>query len=135
MTVVGVTGSRNGLTPEQFRQAKFSLVCLNPERLHHGDCLGVDAEIHNLASRLGIPVTIHPPTLAKFRANCVSDDMEPPRPFLVRDQIIVSRSDLIIAFPDGPERLRSGTWFTVRYALQRKVVVLIVSPEGTLEYR
>ena len=37
-------------------------------------------------------------------------------PYLERNKNIVNAVDFIIAAPDGPEKVRSGTWSTVRYA-------------------
>ena len=39
-----------------------------------------------------------------------------PKPYLDRNRDIVDACEVLLATPDGPERLRSGTWSTVRYA-------------------
>jgi hypothetical protein len=56
------------------------------------------------------------------------------RPPLVRNKIIVDRSELLIATPfHEKEILRSGTWMTIRYARSKVIPVLFIWPEGDTE--
>jgi predicted Rossmann fold nucleotide-binding protein DprA/Smf involved in DNA uptake len=55
-----------------------------------------------------------------------------PLPYLERNHAIVNESDFLIAAPDGPETLRSGTWATVRYARKVGKRVLVIMPNGEI---
>lgn len=132
---VGVTGSRVGMTDAQRQQAEKLLVDLDPVRLHHGDCVGVDHQMHQLARQHLLSITVHPPDNPEYRAWCEGDQNEEPLPYLTRDRVIVRRSRILLGFPSGPERLRSGTWATIRFAVKDKVPVIITYPDGRQEMR
>ena len=119
MVSVGMTGSRNGLTAEQRQAAADWLLTIQPEWLHHGDCIGADAELDGIARELDIQTCVHPPERSDRRAYCEGDVILQPLPYLMRNQGIVAESDILLAFPDGPEKLRSGTSSTVKYAARR----------------
>lgn len=130
--ILAVTGSRDGLSQAQRRQAKRLLRNLAPERLHHGDCVGVDSDVHVLAEAMGIPITIHPPDVAARRAFRESGDVREVHPYLLRNRLMVDEVDVLLAFPDGVERTRSGTWSTVRYAKQSHRRIIICYPDGKI---
>jgi hypothetical protein len=98
--------------------------------LHHGLCLGADAEAHALARTLGLRIIGHPPTSSGLRVWLECDELREPRQFLVRNRNICLETELLIAAPDGPERLRSGTWSTIRYADKRLRMPVIVLPRA-----
>lgn len=64
--------------------------------------------------------------LAYDTADIVHAPMDP----LVRNQVIVTRSKVLVAAVEEPESHRSGTWSTIRYALRSRKRVLIVTPDG-----
>jgi hypothetical protein len=117
--IIGFTGTRNGMTVYQRQVLTSFLTLLHPEEFHHGDCVGSDAEADGIARSLGIPIVIHPPTNPKARAYCYrdGDTQLPEEDYLDRNMKIVEQSDFMLAAPDGPETLRSGTWSTVRYSV------------------
>lgn len=102
----------------------------------HGDCIGADAQFHEIASKLGLLhlMTIHPPTDPKRRAFCAGAMcMMPALPYLVRDKKIVQACTLLLATPHlGWEELRSGTWTTVRYARKSGREVQLIWPDGSV---
>ncbi len=49
---------------------------------------------------------------------------------LTRNARMVAAASVVIACPDGPERVRSGTWSTVREARRMGRAVTIVWPSG-----
>lgn len=135
---LGVTGSRDGLTPEQDAITTKLLQRLLPEvtELHHGDCVGSDRWFHNRA--LDKYIVIHPPSAPRWRAFCRAPNMyvHTPAPYLTRNRAIVDQSERIIATPshdeDAPESKRSGTWQTIRYAVRCKRPIWIVMPDGEI---
>ena len=137
MSGVGITGTRHGLTTVQASRLATELAYqyadLERRTLHHGDCVGADAHAANLAVSLGFKLCSHPPTSDSHRAFVQSDHVLPARPYLQRNRAIVDASAYLIACPDGPERLRSGTWSTVRYARSTHCQGLVIFPDGTTE--
>lgn len=126
---VGFTGTQFGLTvPQSLVLADLLTVW---EELHHGDCLGADAEAAELAKAGGLWVVAHPPTNPAKRAFAHYDEQRGALPYLVRNQAIVDETRMLIACPTGvTEARRSGTWATVRYARSRGRTVIVIWPEG-----
>ena len=118
--MVGFTGTRQGLTRDQ-RQALMELL-EGAIEAHHGDCIGADAEFHQLALLAGVPIVIHPPEDNKQRAFCVGENvtMRRPKPYLVRNRDIVLAATIVAATPKEsvePKPGRGqGTWSTIRFA-------------------
>lgn len=138
---VGVTGTQEGLTKEQFTAAEFLIKFLNISTLHHGDCIGADEQLDNIARNVGLNRSIHPPKNDSKRAYCHLNHegmfnkftLFPEKEYLDRNHDIVDDSELILAFPKGfSEELRSGTWATVRYAIKQGRLVLVVFPDGSM---
>jgi hypothetical protein len=110
--------------------------------VHHGMCIGVDAEAHQLILRLrkdeklkidiiGHPSDMHTTTakLTGFTKVCQ------PKPPLDRNHDVVENSDILLAFPfEKEDVLRSGTWATVRYAKRCRVPILLVFPDGDMKW-
>lgn len=134
MIRLGVTGTQRGLTDAQAAVAEAALDELRargPVTLLHGDCVGVDAQLARLARRLGCLVAAFPPSNPSRRAYVPSDITYPPAPYLARNRSIVAASAVMWAFPgEAVERLRSGTWATVRYARRAGRPLRIVGPDG-----
>ncbi len=130
---IGFTGSRKGITVAQAETLERFLNQLSVTEVHHGDCVGADAELHQLSFRLSLNNIIHPPADARYRAyskgasrNCT------PLEYLVRNKNIVMSTDVLVAAVQGDERQRSGTWATVRYARKLKHPIAIVDATGQL---
>jgi hypothetical protein len=134
MAAVSFTGTRHGLTPAQ-RAALEAVIlqeCGPAGELHHGDCVGADAEAHALARKHGYRTVIHPPDRDGRRAFCVADRVLSPRPYLERNRGIVDAGGVLLACPgEAEERRRSGTWAAVRYARRTGKHVVLVFPDGT----
>lgn len=115
---VGVTATRHPLVPEQFEWLSRRLgdLYVPGAELHHGDCVNGDAQAHTVGHALGYRIFVHPPLQTRWRAYTVGDVTLEPRDFIVRNRAIVDLSSVLLAVPDGPEIIRSGTWSTVRYA-------------------
>ena len=133
---VGVTGTREGMTLKQLVSLERILEEAGPPiQLHHGDCIGVDAEAHEAAETAGvIDIIIHPPDIPTHRAFCKSEHIRPERHYLQRNREIVEAIGLLIAIPkEDKEVLHSGTWATVRYAKRFGIDIQIIFPNGCVE--
>lgn len=128
MRKVGFTGTRKGMTPQQ--KDTLRTLLLPTDRFHHGDCVGADAEAHEIAREVGCsPIVVHPSYIDRWRAHCKGDLVHEPKPPLTRNHIIVYLTDLLIAAPATKhESLRSGTWATIRYARKGKKGVVVLEP-------
>ena len=134
---IGVTATQAGTTPEQRAAVTARLLDLQPCEVHHGDCVGGDTDLHHIV-RQHLPSTrivVHPPDNPAKRAFVQGDEIWRPAPYLVRDQEIVATTDRLVALPGGPERARSGTWYTVRFADAQGRAITIVWPDGSIEER
>jgi hypothetical protein len=129
--IVGFTGTRKGMTARQRREVWE--VLLAAHEAHHGDCVGADADFHDLCQRQGTPVVLHPPTNRTLRAFCEGAAREEPEaPYLVRDRHIVTVCHLLLAAPaeaiEPPPARGQGTWSTVRYARKVGRDVRVLAP-------
>ena len=135
-TVITMTGTRHAhkLTTQQKHNFAIYLKILlhhGYTHLQHGDALGADAFAHQEATMLGFQVIIHPPTDPKFRAFCQSEDIRIPNAYKIRNQSMVESCSLVLALPaNNTERLRSGTWMTVRMARKQGLPIVIFYPDG-----
>lgn len=127
---VGFTGTQHGMTVDQWETAAMKL--LGADWLHHGDCIGGDKQMHEVAERFKIKTALFPPTNESKRAFCKGDIIYPPKDYISRNHDIVYTVSRMIAAPrEFEERLRSGTWATIRYTLRVGKPLLIVWPDGT----
>lgn len=121
------------MTDQQWRKFLDVFAGFTPEWLHHGDCVGADAQAHAAAAYGSVRIHLHPADFTTKRAWCTGAElMAGPAPPLVRNRVMVDVSEALIATPRlMVEELRSGTWATVRYARKCRVPVHIVWPDGT----
>ena len=135
--IVGFTGTRKGMTNSQKLVVRTFFSDNDVEEGDHGDCIGGDEDFHEICQHYGVPVVLHPPDDPRLRAYCQGAvRVEPERPYLVRNRIIVDKSGILLAAPkemDEPPPARGqGTWSTVRYARRSGAAFRIVWPEGPL---
>jgi hypothetical protein len=135
----GFTGTRNGMTDAQKIGLRNYLAGSTGE-FHHGDCIGSDAEAHDIADECGYAIVLHPPTDWSLRAfKPVPRYMcRPEQHYLARNRSICNSTMALIATPsetteDPPRARRSGTWSTIRYARKIGMVVVIIWPDGTIK--
>jgi len=104
--------------------------------IHHGGCIGADAEFDDMARKLHYfdHAVVHPCILVDkwaFIPTTDNDYILTVKPPLVRNQDIVEDSDVVIATPkEDHETLRSGTWATIRYARKAGKPLCIILPNG-----
>lgn len=155
---IGFTGSRRGLTEPQ-RNTLLNFLAMQHEEmrrsvqaagldfkavLHHGDCVGADAQAHRVAYLTGWQMALHPgvnqegesPNRAWCADNGPPDavcESHEPLPYGERNLHIIGAGTMLIACPDGPEKLRSGTWSTVRAAIKMGRPVIVIPPDGEID--
>ena len=134
MSVVGFTGTQNGMTDVQKAHVRGWLYSLRATEFHHGDCIRADAEAHAIATRMGINIVAHPGFDSKGgspkRAGCQAWSTLPAKSYRVRNADIVRASNFLIAAPRSLEVKRSGTWMTIRMARKAGVPLVIIYPNG-----
>ena len=154
MTRVGFTGTQVGCTDAQIAALTRTLVELRDDPplflrvdplgadefvLHHGSCVGADAEAHYVARVMGAAVEKHPPAITSKMARCgmlPGEVTHPAAGYLARNIAIVKATVVLVACPReevGEER-RSGTWHTIRRARALRRPVAIVRPSGRVEW-
>jgi hypothetical protein len=122
------------MTVGQWDSVRKLLEEFQPIELHHGDCVGADADVDALASGLFIHRVIHPPAQEVLRAFCRSTEMREPKDYLARNRDIVDESDVLLVCPrDYDEKQRSGTWSTKRYAVKQGKPVIVIWPNGEVK--
>lgn len=121
---LGFTGTRNGMTDRQRSRLISVLASYKIDQLHHGDCVGADAEAHDIAKSMSIYVVVHPPIDPRLRAWCVGDDMRDTLPYIERNHNIVDETGHMFVAPrTKEEQIRSGTWATYRYAKSLEIPI------------
>jgi hypothetical protein len=130
----GFTGTREGMTPEQWARVHYMYIQLGIGALRHGDCIGSDAQAHMLAQHCSLRIIIHPPVDQTHRAFCQgAHETLPAKTHLARNRDIVDPVPILIATPllMTPQD-RGGTWYTIRYATKRSKFVYVVWPDGSM---
>ena len=139
MSSIGITGSRDGMSEYQYEKIRLILfqqeTISSPLSFHHGDCVGVDEQAHNIAAALGYELHIYPPDNDRNRAYCSVGNIvmtHPPESYLGRNKHIVLTVEHLLVVPDSDvERWRSGTWSTCRYAEKIGRQYAIITPDGS----
>jgi hypothetical protein len=135
-TKAGFTGTRWGMTTGQKLAVAKIIIGLSITEVHHGDCVGADADMHGIAlSRHGLRIVIHPPVKADLRAFCdpgEGGNTRAPYGYLVRDRHIVDETDILIATSHAFVEEKGGTFYTMNYARLPNVnhIVYWVTPDG-----
>ena len=126
---VGFTGTRQGMSQHQKEQFVLEMLKLNPTEFHHGDCIGADAEAHDIVREFfpNIRIIIHPPISVKLRAFKKGNEYKDSESYISRNHNIVDTVEYMFGAPkSNNEELRSGTWATIRYTkkINKTITVL-----------
>jgi hypothetical protein len=150
VTAIGMSGTREGMTPAQFAQMKMLLAQFRRletvQFFDHGDCIGADDQMDDAAWDLGYHIRIHPPFDAKYRAFChhkpgrkAGDprcQVRAPHAYRLRNLNIIKATQILLAAPKDMHllhhKLHGGTWTTIRYARARGQPLAIVYGNGAL---
>jgi hypothetical protein len=131
--IVAFTGTQEGMTKFQRRAFRDLLWEMEPRVLIHGDCIGADAQAHDIAVKMDIEVWIRPCFIHQKRAYKEGKILADPEDPIERNHKMVDQSHALIGCPKQVEpQLRSGTWATVRYAKKRDVLRWLVYPDGSI---
>lgn len=140
--IIGFSGTRMGMTKVQ-KKSFLDIITgdgdLYPTTFIHGGAEGSDEQAHDIVETnfenccIEIYPTYH--RARYWEENTQYKIVHPPKPPLVRNEIIAQRCELLIAISatEG-EVLRSGTWSTVRYARKHKKKIFIIYPSGHVMY-
>lgn len=144
--VVGFSGTRKGMTGPQLQNLNILYNSLDHVTLvRHGGCKGADTQFHimvatNSKHRAELNVHWGCAPNGEIRGSN-PDDLGPkegyvshtPLPFLIRNKVIVDKSDVMFAAPGTEQEvLRSGTWATIRYCLKKRKPLTIITPSGAM---
>lgn len=139
--IVGVTGTRDGMTKPQLaavRRHAEACAPIAPVVLHTGGCVGADRQFHDVFRDVfaDLRIVTHPASgLPEELCDWSdADELLDAMPPLRRNADIV---DAIVhgtlwAAPKGPEERRSGTWACVRYARKARRGIVYFWPDGTV---
>jgi hypothetical protein len=142
--IIAFTGSRSGCTPVQLASLRSWLHTNLAElrAVHHGACIGADEQFAAMMAWArdadDVPAFVihaHPCNLAEFvdqPSLDTADVVHDPLPPLTRNQVMVRLAGVLLACPDGPERQRSGTWFTIRFCQKSGKPVVTFWPDGSI---
>lgn len=145
-TSLGFTGNRRGMTGDQKQVVAQFLQWINPTEVHHGECVGSDADFHEMV-RVLLPechIIGHPPKNESLHARLEGYYAEsPPDTYFGRDRAVVDAATIVIGTPGvtnlpAPAKApttsdtwkEGGTGYTLVYAVERGKEVLIVFPDG-----
>lgn len=135
---VGVTGTRTGMTEAQKRKFLEVLRTGDFTHWHHGLCVGVDCQTHELMREYFPEVHIvgHPPVKTGLKGEVECDALREPKSHFARNRDIVNETGGLIVVPYQMEwQPNGGTWYTHDYAVKTGKPVLIVWPDGSISSR
>jgi hypothetical protein len=136
MITLGFTGTRDGMTAEQKKAVRKIMQQFNIRNFRHGDCIGADAEAHDIFVDLyGRDPIIHPPVDEEHRAFKTRNIILPPKTHFARNRDIVDMSGYMLVAPKHTRvQTRGGTWYTHAYAEKKQVPWSIVWPDGRIQH-
>lgn len=136
---VGFTGTREGMTPQQ--KAQFLNIIRPIVQLHgviefhHGDCVGADADAHDIVAGLASVIVIHPPKDTELQAHKKGDVSREPLTHFARNRAIVEETRILFATPRTMRiEPTGGTSYTIKYARKMGKTVVIIWPDGSFDW-
>lgn len=140
---LGFSGTRYGMTLLQrravYRVFRWYRDNRNAITVHHGSCVGADAEAHDIARMLGLAVALHPGVSADgsspLRAECAMLEGERvwmPRDFRTRNAAIAACTGVLVAAA-GDDTEDRGTAHAISCAVKLERPVVVASADGCLQ--
>ena len=103
---------------------------------HHGDCVGADAEFHDLCrDEPHSFIVVHPGPVDDLpnQAGRIGDERRAAFPHMRRNKNIVLASTVLLAAPfELTQQPYGGTWRTIDMARKAKRPLAIVSRDGAM---
>lgn len=128
---IGVTASRKGLTKEQLEYFTHYLGSFEGHgTVHHGDCVGGDEQLADIAMASGWRTIARPGDIPKLTAHHKSTERRPPKPNQMRNNEIVYYSDVMLVFPRPGSK---GTWSTFYIARTKDKPTIVIKEDGSVE--
>ena len=130
------------MTAGQRLAVRSLLIAFMPDIVLHGGCIGADTDFDDMAADFNIVTEVYPTVLKSdhlarwylLRNTSSRIVVHLPLPPLVRNKILAQRCKVLIATPkEDYERIRSGTWATVRYAREAHKRIYLVMPDGSVK--
>lgn len=144
---IGFTGTRDGMNDIQSKTfvhlfTGFRKFDNKITELYLGDCIGADQQAGHIIFKHAknpfkcylLPSDIPPMQghLEKSFPSCIRIPEAPP---LQRDEHLVDPIEVLFATPKESEKqVRSGTWYTIRYAKQHYKSIYIIYPDGKVTF-
>lgn len=132
--ILAFTGTRRGMTDVQKTEVARILCAVKPDTVYHGDCVGADAEFHDLVREhlLETKIVIWPgPSGDDLRARKQGDEIKPVMNHLARNRAMVDGAQVVIGAPFENERqTRGGTWYTIDYSAKKCRARYLCKPDG-----
>jgi hypothetical protein len=140
---IGITGTRNGMTDFQLDAVQQWLAAWPTPRgeLHHGDCVGADAQVAAIAHHLLAYRTVcHPPVKNDLRAFFVSNETREPFSYFARNRNIVNETEILMVVPGLPKEefhasVTGGTLYTYNYAKKQNKPRVLFYPNGEVIWK
>jgi len=136
--IVGITGTRFGMSSEQNIAFVELINILKPTVLVDGCCTGVDEECFLIARNLKIKTVGRPgysaltqENINEFRSSYQRDIMHPSKTHFARNRDIVNESQIIIAIPYELNN-KGGTNYTIQYTIKMEKPLYVILREGQI---
>ena len=138
---IGFTGTRKGMTIDQWQTFTEKILDFEMTEWHDGDCVGADDQAHKVIENFmkevpGFQPRLigHPCNLEKYRAFNDFDELREVKPPLARNRDIVDEVQIMFAAPFEYEEVvrGSGTWATIRYTRQQQKPIHVIWPDGSM---
>jgi hypothetical protein len=151
---IGITGTRNRLTMNQYESLALTLAEYSAGQqslgsylfIHHGCCIGTDEISHLLARDMKCTFICGHPGIDRHGNSPYSmpirlrefSILNGSKPYRERNKDIVNTGRIIIACPASPEMhfdsRRSGTWQTVRLARKAEKEIIYIWADGSVTH-
>lgn len=134
--VIGFTGTRRGMTPEQKEAVRRYLLEVYPTEVSHGDRVGSDAEFHDLVREIlpACKIVIRPGPDEELRAFKQGDVLLPVKTHYARNRDIVDNATavLVVSACSSPQP-KGATRYAINYAIKKNVAVDVIYPTGEMK--
>lgn len=131
MHSLGFVGTADSLTLAQADTVRRLFAVFKPRQIHHGDCLGSDVDVHNLARQTTARIVAHPPLGHARRAHLAAHLVLRPAGYVSRLRTIVACCEvLLVAMPSHGSQLRKGMVDLVARGVAPGASFIVITNDG-----